>query len=334
MRSSILAVSILSAVVAVWEPLRAAEPATERTPVIARYEKLRYGAWINFGMMSMAGVHYTKIRANPLPPPETYNPTQLDVEQWVATLKKAGMHYAVLDTKGWHGFCLWDSKTTEYDVAASPVKTDVVARFVEACRKYGIAPCLSFSFVDASYEQRTGRRMFDRPDDYAKKQLTELLTNYGPITTIWFDGMGGGPFPEERIWRAYETVKSLQPDCLTVMHAPARQYHRELTRWPTDVLQLGQALPPPEGHDPWMKHEGKVYYIPMEVLGWTTNLALRKGEKWQLRPLDEVVRVYRAATGRRANLAMLVWPDRSGRLPDGQVQLLLELAKVVKATDR
>ncbi|NOX55791.1 MAG: hypothetical protein GXP27_15395 [Planctomycetes bacterium] len=310
-------------------PLRAAEPATERTPAIARYEKLQYGMWINFGMMSMWGKHYTKIRTSPLPPPETYNPTELDVDQWIATAKKAGIRYAVLDTKGWHGFCLWDSKTTDYDVAASPVKTDVVGEFVKACRKYGIAPCFSFSFVDASYEQRTGRRMFDRPNDYATKQLTELLSNYGPITTIWFDGMGGGEFPQERIQRAYDLVKSLQPDCLTVMHAPSRGYERKLRRWPTDVLQLGQTLPPPEGHNLWMQHNGKTYYIPMEVLGWTTNLALRKGETWKTKPLDVVVDVYRKAIGRRANLAMLVWPNRQGKLPADQAALLLKLAEAV-----
>jgi len=328
--NSLLTISILGAAAMLSVPLGAAEPATERTPVIARYEKLQYGMWINFGMMSMTGEHFTKIRTSPLPPPETYNPTGLDVDQWIATAKKAGMRYAVLDTKGWHGFCLWDSKTTEFDVAASPIKTDVVGEFVKACRKHGIAPCFSFSFVDASYEQRTGRHMFDQPDDYAKKQMTELLTNYGPITTIWFDGMGGGDFPQQRIRRAYDTVKSLQPDCLVVMHAPGA-HNEPLRRWPTDVVQFGEKLPPEDGHNPWLKHDGKTYYIPSEVLGWLTNLALRKGEKWTTRPLATLVDIYRAATGRGANLAMLVWPDRQGRLPADQVERLLELAEAVKA---
>ncbi|MFV1965476.1 MAG: alpha-L-fucosidase [Pirellulaceae bacterium] len=328
-RNLLLAVLILAAAAMLSAPLGAAEPATERTPVIARYEKLQYGMWINFGMMSMTGEHFTKIRTSPLPPPETYNPTGLDVNQWIATAQKAGMRYAVLDTKGWHGFCLWDSKTTEFDVAASPIKTDVVGEFVKACRKHGIAPCFSFSFVDASHEQKTGRRMFDRPDDYAQKQMTELLTNYGPITTMWFDGMGHGDFPQERIRRAYETVKSLQPDCLIVMHAPGA-HNEPLRRWPTDVVQFGQKLPPENGHNPRMQHDGKTYYIPSEVLGWTTNLALRKGETWTTRPLATLVDIYHGATGRNANLAMLVWPDRQGKLPADQVERLLELADVVK----
>ncbi len=131
-------------------------PATERTSVIARFEKLQYGMWINFGTLSFTGEQCSKIPTSPLPPPDIYNPTRLDVDQWIATARKAGMRYAVLDSKGWHGFCLWDSKYTEYDVAASPVKTDVIGEFVRACRKYGIAPCLSFSFIDTEYERRTG----------------------------------------------------------------------------------------------------------------------------------------------------------------------------------
>ncbi len=305
------------------------EPATRRTPVIARYEELQYGMWINFGMMIMTGEHYTKIRTSPLPSPEVYNPTELDVDQWIATAKQAGMRYAVLDAKGWHGFCLWDSETTTYDVAASPVKTDVIGQFVQACRKYGIAPCLSFSFVDTSLKRRTGREPFERGSDEAYRQMTELLTRYGPITTMWFDGMGGGKFPAERIQRAYDTVKSIQPDCLVVMHAPGA-HNEPLRRWPTDVVQFGQKLPPKEGHNPRIRHQGKTYYIPAEVLGWTTNLALREGETWKTRPLVTLVDIYRSATTRRANLAMLVWPNRQGRLPADQVERLLELAKAVR----
>ncbi len=304
------------------------EPATRRTPVIARYEQLQYGMWINFGMMIMTGEHYTKIRTSPLPSPKLYNPTELDVDQWISTAKKAGMRYAVLDSKGWHGFCLWDSHTTSYDVASSPVKTDVIGQFVQACRKHGIAPCLSFSFVDTSLERRTGRQPFQRDGDEACQQMKELLTRYGPITTMWFDGMGGGAFPADRIQRAYDTLKSLQPDCLAVMHAPGA-HNEPLRRWPTDVLQFGQKLPPKEGHNPWIRHRGKTYYLPAEVLGWTTNLALREGETWKTRPLETLVDIYRRTMARHANLAMLVWPSRKGRLPDDQVQRLLELAKAV-----
>ncbi len=321
--------SILSVTTLLSTPVIAAEPSTERTPIIARYEKLQYGMWINFGMMIMTGTHYTKIRTSPLPPPETYNPTQLDVDQWVATAKKAGMRYAVLDAKGWHGFCLWDSKTTEYDVMASPIKVDVVGKFVKACRKHGIAPCLSFSFVDTSLERKTGKKPFELPDDYAMKQMTELLTQYGPITTMWFDGMGGGSFPQQRIQRAYDTVKSLQPNCLVVMHAPGA-HNEPLRRWPTDVVQFGQKLPPEKGHNPRMKYEGKTYYIPSEVLGWTTNLALREGETWKTRPLETLVDIYHGANTRGANLAMLVWPNRQGKLPADQVKCLLELQEAVE----
>ncbi len=243
------------------------------------------------------------------------------------------MQYAVLDSKGWHGFCLWDSKYTEYDVAASPVETDVIAEFVQACRKYGIAPCLNFSFIDTEYERRTGKLIFDESDEQGKKQMTELLTNYGPITTMWFDGMGPGDFPEERVRRAYETVKSLQPDCLVVMHAPGT-HNEPLRRWPTDVVQLGGNLPPEEGYNPQKEHNGKDYYVPMEVLEFVTKGACEVTGKRLTKPLTTLVDDYQGAITRGANLSMCVFPDRQGKLPGNQVGRLLELAEEIRKLEK
>ena len=304
------------------------EPATERTEVIARYEQLDYGLWINFGMWSINDKTLDELQTSSVPPPEAYNPTNLDVDQWIATAKKAGMSYAVLDVKNWHGFASWDSKFSDYDVAASGNKTDVVAEFVKACRKYGLAPCFNYCLgVDAAHK-RDKKMTDDEWYELANNQIREVLTNYGPITTMWFDGMKGGEgedFPAERVQQAYDTVKSVQPDCLVVMHDPGQQ-----GRWPTDILQPGGKVPAPEGYNPWMEHNGKKYYIPMEVLGWVTKPGQVKGNKKRTRPLPVLLDLYRNAISRGANISMLVWPNKEGRLPANQAKRVLELGEAIR----
>ena len=309
---------------------RGFEPATERTPAIARYEKLRYGVFFHFGIISFLDQSFQDAKNGPLPPSRTYCPTDLDVDQWIATAKKAGMRYAVLSVKHHLGHALWDSKYTDYDVATSGCKTDVVAEFVKACGKHGVAPCFLYSLGQDVAHRRDRALNDDEWYTHANGQITELLTNYGPITTIWFDGMGGGHFPERRVREAYETVKSLQPDCLVVMHAHGA-YDRRLKRWPTDVLQLFLTQPPPQGHNPWMKQNGKTYYIPMEVVA-----VLFKERDWFWRPRQKplpvasLLKPYRDATSRGANLTLTAAPDRTGKLPADQVERLLQLAEAIE----
>ena len=302
------------------------EPATERTEVIARYEELRYGTFINFGMWSVNDQPVSKIETGPLPPPEAYHPINLDVDQWLAVFKEAGMRYAVLDVKGWHGFALWDSKYSDYDVAASGNKTDVVAEFVNTCRKYEVAPCFNYGLgVDVAHRREKGMTD-DEWYEHANNQIREVLTNYGPITTMWFDGLSWRDFPEQQVRRAYETVKSLQPDCLVVMHAPGGS---PLKFWPTDVFQPGQHLPPPKGHNPWMKRDGKTYYIPMEVIGWLTTPGQIVGDQKSTRPLEALLKNYCDVTNCGANLTLVVWPNSEGKLPANQAERLLELGEAI-----
>ena len=116
-----------------------------------------------------------------------YNPTKLDCDQWVRVARDAGFRYVLLTTKHHEGFCLWDSKYTDYDVASSPVKTDVVAEVSKACKKYGLEFAIYYSLwdrKDPSYKEKDPEKYID----YMCNQLTELLTDYGPVCELWFDG--------------------------------------------------------------------------------------------------------------------------------------------------
>lgn len=112
------------------------EPATSKSQV-SGWEQLKYGMFIHFNMNTYAGAEYDKGKM----PAEGFNPQLLDVDQWIRTARDAGMKYAVLTAKHTGGFCLWDSKVTwkgreyDYDIASSPIKKDIVAQFMESCRK-------------------------------------------------------------------------------------------------------------------------------------------------------------------------------------------------------
>ena len=108
------------------------EPATHPTRTLREFEKLQFGVSFHFSMSTFTGNDYETGGV----PASTYNPTNLDVRQWIRAARDLGARYAVLTAKHMSGFCLWDAKDYDYDVAASPNKTDVVAEFVKACKGY------------------------------------------------------------------------------------------------------------------------------------------------------------------------------------------------------
>ena len=123
--------------------------------------------------------------------PDIFNPSAMDVEQWAKTAKAAGMKQLILTAKHHDGFCLWPSQYTEHSVKNSPYKNgkgDVVGEFVAACRKYGLKAGLYLSPWDRNHKDYGTQAYIT----YYKNQLEELLTQYGEINEIWFDGANGG----------------------------------------------------------------------------------------------------------------------------------------------
>lgn len=159
---------------------------------------------------------------------DTFAPTGLDIDQWLDACVSAGMTYAVLVAKHHDGFALWD---TAYHVGANPPYSiaqtawyaangnpDVVSLFVTKCRTRSLNPCLYFSMQDTTHETRSGTTILTDPAAYlamVEAQITELLSDYGNITALWFDSWGSSVgyagIPYQMI---YNLVKSLQPNCL------------------------------------------------------------------------------------------------------------------------
>src|SRR5689334_23900152 len=188
------------------------EPATRRIRVLKKYEDLQFGVSYHFSMNTFTGNDYETGSV----PASTYNPTHLDVRQWIRVAHDMGARYAVLTAKHMSGFCLWDSKGYDYDVAASGNKTDVVAEFFAACKEYGLQPGLYYCILDPHNE---GKFDWDShvPDPYyklIKQHLTELHTQYRGAFYQLLDITW--KINQEQRWELYRLIKSLNPDCIVV----------------------------------------------------------------------------------------------------------------------
>lgn len=299
---------------------------------LRQWESWQYGMFIHYGMSTYV--------ENELPdgnaPASTYAPTALDVDQWVSVARDAGMKYAVLTTKHVAGHCLWPTKHTEYSVTNSSDATDVVGKFVESCAKRGLLPGFYYCSWDnhnrfGSQTPSDGKQDFPAYttslyQTFQTAQITELLTQYGPIAEMWIDipgvlGRGYRTF-------LYNYVASLQPDIVIMMNSgisTGEDYNVDYA-WPSDLIAIERRIPPDQGHNPWREIEGKRYYMPGEVCDPI-------GKDWfyvegdNPRPDEELLTQFQNCRARGVNLLLDVPPDKSGQIPDMHVQALNRLAK-------
>ncbi len=187
---------------------------------------LRFGMFVHFGLPTYQGADWT----DPNVGPEVFLPAKLDTDQWVRTAKAAGCRFICVSVKHHAGFCMWNTKTTDYSVMSSPLHRDVLGELVASLQKEGMQVMFHFSILDTHHRIRPTIPFNREKVDFIKEQLRELLTNYGPVNTIMFDGWDAPwgrisytdvPFPE-----IYSFVKELQPNCL-VMDLNGAKYPQE-----------------------------------------------------------------------------------------------------------
>jgi alpha-L-fucosidase len=243
------------------------------------FRRLDYGMFIHFGMPThFPGRAPGHGRRQPL---ERYAPTKLDVDQWIRTAREAGMRYAILTTKHGGGFALWPSRLTEYGVAHSGDRRDVVRLFVEACHTHDVKPVFYYAGETADdfgvppCEATDPHERHERFLAYCRGQLEELLTGYGPLLGMWFDGPH--QYTPEGRRLLYDTVAELQPKALVVMnHAFERNgihLPLEADRWPTDLRNVENGVPPYAARSSWYRVPPEVsgaeceqdYYLPLEA---------------------------------------------------------------------
>jgi len=312
---------------------------------INKWEALHYGMFIHFGMSTFIG----KEKPRTALPASSYAPDKLDVDQWVSVARDAGMKYAVLTTKHVAGHCLWPSQHTEYTVANSTNKTDVVEKFVNACAKKNVKPGFYYCSWDNynRFGSQTpsdggpwnGMNSFPKTQieklppfttslyqNFQTAQLTELLNKYGPIMEMWIDIPGV-------LGRGYRTylynyLAQMQPDLVIMMNSGISDGSKFPVSyaWPSDLIAIEKKLPPPPMHKKWRTIEGKQYCLPGEICDTI-------GKYWfnvpgdDPKPDQELLNLYNTSKQRGVNLLLNVPPDKHGLIPSDYVQSLMRLRK-------
>lgn len=284
--------------------------------------------------------------------PDVFNPSQLNVEQWVKVAKAGGIKQLILTAKHHDGFCLWPSEYTEHSIKNSPYKNgsgDIVSEFANACRKHGLKVGLYLSPWDRNHKDY-GSLAYVL---YYKNQLKELLTQYGEINEIWFDGANGGDgyyggANEKRKidpktyydWEdIFSLAKELQPN-IKIFSDIGPDVHwignekgfAGFTFWSTintENLIIGNSdtkylnTGDPEGQS-WIVGQCDVSIRP----GWFYH----KAEDNLVKTSQELMDIYYKSVGRNAILLLNLPPDQRGLIHENDVQALKDFKQIVDET--
>ncbi len=314
------------------------------TPLQQRWMDMEFGMFIHFGINTYYDVEWSDGTLDP----EEYNPVELDTDQWCRAAKEAGMNYIVLVTKHHDGFCNWPTGYTDYSVTSTPWGGDLVGSVVESARKYNLHVGFYYSLWDAHEPSHN-------LDDYAyvdfmKNQLRELLTRYGPVVELWFDGFwkkqrtGWQGDADEFIhaWRMegayrwqmdhlYQYIKELQPECLVMNNStgayPGVPIH------PVDVRTGEKATEVKNDRKIW-DWLGNDMYLPLQI---ETTMS-RQGKdrfpsgSWfwhdwdhSVASKEQIIDWLGVAEKMEANLLLNVGPMANGKLRPEDLQVLSSL---------
>lgn len=323
------------------------------TPQQLEWQAMELTAFLHFGVNTFTGREW----GDGTEDPNIFNPTALDCEQWVRTLKDAGFKMALITAKHHDGFCLWPTKTTRHSVASSPWKDgkgDVVRELRDACKKYGIKFGVYLSPWDRNADCYGDSPAYNR---FFIEQLTELLTNYGEVHEVWFDGANGeGPNGKKQIydWDAIlRTIRRLQPKAVTaIMGDDVRWVGNEKgigreTEWSATALTPG--IYPRSGEQnkalgiygkakdlggrDIVARATELFWYPSEV-----DVSIRPGwfyhadQDNQVKSLSHLVDIYFKSVGYNSVLLLNIPPDLRGRIHESDVQRLKEFSGYLKKT--
>ncbi|MCQ4914039.1 MULTISPECIES: alpha-L-fucosidase [Bacteroides] len=321
------------------------------TPQQLAWQQMELTAFLHFGINTFTGREW----GDGTEDPALFNPSQLDAEQWVRTLKDAGFKMVLLTAKHHDGFCLWPTKTTTHSVASSSWKNgkgDVVKELRDACDKYG----MKFGVYLSPWD-RNASCYGDSPkyNQFFIQQLTELLTNYGEVHEVWFDGANGeGPNGKKQVydWDAfYKTIQKLQPKAvMAIMGDDVRWVGNEKgigreTEWNATVLTPGIYARSEEnnkrlgvfskaedlGSRDILKNATELFWYPSEVdvsirPGWFYH----KEEDNKVKSLKHLADIYFQSVGYNSVLLLNIPPDRRGLINEADVTRLKEFAEYRK----
>lgn len=327
------------------------------SPRQLHWQQLELTAFFHFGINTFTDREWGDGKEDP----KLFNPSTLDARQWVRVAKEAGIKLVIFTAKHHDGFCLWPTATTAHSVKSSPWKGgkgDVVKEVADACKEYG----LGFGIYLSPWDMNAPMYGTDAYNDFFVQQLTELLTQYGRIDEVWFDGANGeGPNGKKQVYdfeRWYKHIRKLQPAATIAVMGPDVRwvgtetgYGRE-TEWsvvPANNLdpeavaansQQGLAFKPQgdmTGEDLGSRNKirnakGLVWY-PAE-----TDVSIRPGwfyheaENNKVKSPEKLLDIYYSSVGRNGVLLLNIPPDKRGLIHDSDIVQLRGWKRLRDAT--
>jgi alpha-L-fucosidase len=332
--SSILAISLAPSA----NLARAPRPPARLDRALARWQDMRFGMFIHWGPVSLTGREIGWSRGNPTPLDEydalytRFNPTAFNADEWARAAKEAGMKYVVFTAKHHDGFCMWDTKTTDYKVTKSPFGRDVLRELADACRRYGLVFCTYYSILDWRHpdyplgspggKTRKPNADMTRYVDDLRRQVTELVKGYGPLGIMWFDGEWEEPWTPDLGTALYAYLRTLQPSLII-------------------NNRVSKARAGMEGTSAAGQFSGD-YDTPEQRIGafnmerpWETCMTICEQWAWKpedaMKPLAVCLRTLVSAAGGNGNLLFNVGPMPDGRIELRQVERLREMGAWLRA---
>ncbi len=324
------------------------------------WQEMEFIAFVHFGTNTFTDREWGQGTESPA----VFNPTDLDARQWAKVIKEAGMKMVIITAKHHDGLCLWPSQYTDHSIRNSPWrggKGDVVGEVASACREYGLKFGVYLSPWDR-HEQSYGDS--PRYNEHFRNQLRELLTNYGEVSEVWFDGANGeGPNGKRQVydWPSYYAlIRELQPNAVIAIMGPDVRwvgtesgYGRE-TEWSVvpdvvqnlDTIAAGSQQSPVDGafvpgdltaadlgSREKIKHAKALLWYPSE-----TDVSIRPGwfyhedQDNRVKTPEKLVDIYYSSVGRNSVLLLNIPPDRRGRISDSDIKSLAGMRKILDQT--
>ena len=323
------------------------------------WQELEFYSFIHFGVNTMTGSEWGSGTESPA----IFKPENVDTDEWLKTFRDSGMKGVILTCKHHDGFCMWPSAYTDHSVASSPWRDgqgDLVKEVADSCAKYGLKFGVYLSPWDkheASYGQGQAY------DNYFVNQLEELLTNYGEIFSVWFDGANGeGPNGKKQLYdwpRYYEVIRKHQPDAaISIMGPDVRWVGNEagMTRenewsvipdslFDTKMIEQGSQQADDGKFITKMadddedlgsrtildKHQGDFIWYPAEV-----DVSIRPGwfyheeQDEQVKTVDELFTIFKDSVGNNATLLLNIPPNSQGEIANVDTKALKGLGKKIE----
>jgi alpha-L-fucosidase len=286
---------------------------------VEAWKDMRFGMFICWGPVSLTGKEIGWSRGSPTPIEEydalykKWSPDKFDAREWMAVVKETGARYVVFLLKHHDGFCLWDTKQTDYNIMNGPFKRDVLKEVATACREQGIGLFPYYSTCDwhhpdfpmTGWTKTRPVSNLDRYTQYLEAQIKELITGYGPFVGIWFDVPQG--FDRARGERVIRFVRALQPDIIVNNRTGA-----------------------PGDFDTPEQHIGGF----QNIRPWESCMTLGTQWSWKpddkLKPFSEAIRILVRCAAGDGNLALNASPMPDGRMEPRQVESFLKIGQWMK----